>query len=121
MEFRFKMVSSLNLISISDQISLCYRQNPNEPNGFYGLKDNILMAKSNDENFKPDWDKWSKINRTKLQEAAVKESIKNEIPELREKQEDDAFDTTISGPWMHNWPIVHHNRHTAKLTANFSR
>ncbi|CAF5131346.1 unnamed protein product, partial [Rotaria socialis] len=28
-------------------------QNPNEPNGFYGLKDNILMTKSDDENFKP--------------------------------------------------------------------
>ncbi|CAM4790016.1 unnamed protein product [Rotaria magnacalcarata] len=93
-------------------------QNPKEPNGFYGLKDNILMTKSDDENFKPDWDEWSNINRAKLQEAAVKESIRNEIPELKERQEDDPFDTTISGPWMNNWPIVHHNRHTAKLTAN---
>ncbi|CAF1351083.1 unnamed protein product [Rotaria sp. Silwood1] len=93
-------------------------QKPNEPNGFYGLKDNILMAKGDDENFKPDWEEWSKINRTKLQEAVVQESIKNEIPELKERQNDDPFDTTISGPWMHNWPIVHHNKHTANLTKN---
>jgi hypothetical protein len=95
-------------------------QNPNEPNGFYGLKDNILMAKSDDENFKPDWNEWAKINRTKLQEAALQESIKNQIPELKEKEDDDPYDTTIAGPWMHNWPIVHHNRHTAKLTTNTS-
>ncbi|CAF0803587.1 unnamed protein product [Adineta steineri] len=93
-------------------------QNPNEPNGFYGLKDNILMTKSDDKNFKPDWNEWSKINRTKLEEASVRESIKNEIKELKERQENDPFDTSISGPWMHNWPIVHHNRHTAKLTTN---
>ncbi|CAF1310839.1 unnamed protein product [Adineta steineri] len=93
-------------------------QKPNEPNGFYGLKDNILMTKNDDKNFKPDWNEWSKINRTKLEEASVRESIKNEIKELKERQENDPFDTSISGPWMHNWPIVHHNRHTAKLTTN---
>lgn len=97
---------------------LFYRQNPSKPNGFYGLKQSILMAKSDDENFKPDWEEWARINRTKLQEAAVDQSIQDAIPELKDKQEDDPFDTTISGPWMHNWPIVHHNRHTAKLTTN---
>ncbi|CAF1597011.1 unnamed protein product [Adineta ricciae] len=90
-------------------------QKPDEPNGFYGLKENILMAKENDENFKLDWEQWSTINRTKLQEAAVHDSIKEQIKEL---QHDDPFDTTISGPWMHNWPIVHHNKHTEKLTTN---
>ncbi|CAF2512173.1 unnamed protein product [Rotaria sp. Silwood2] len=75
------------------------------------------MAKEDDENFKPDWEQWSKINRSKLQEAAVQDRIKNEIEELREQRLDDPFDTTISGPWMHNWPIVHHNRHTAALTT----
>lgn len=75
------------------------------------------MAKEADEKFQPDWDLWSKINRTKLQEASVREEIKDEIPELKEKVEDDPFDTTISGPWMHNWPIVHHNRHTIKLRS----
>jgi hypothetical protein len=114
------MVLSSLLVRIFNQYLYCSRQKPNEPNGFYGLKDNILMAKENDENFKPDWEEWSKINRTKLQEAAVKDSIKEQIPELKERQEDDPFDTTISGPWMHSWPIVHHNRHTVNLQTNFS-
>ncbi|CAF1078287.1 unnamed protein product [Rotaria sordida] len=93
-------------------------QKPNEPNGFYGLKDNILMVRGDDENFKPDLDKWSKISRTKLQEAVVQKSIQNEIPELKERQKDDPFDTTITGPWMHQWPIVHHNKHTKKSITN---
>ncbi len=29
--------------------------------------------------------------------------------------EEDKFDTTIVGPWMKKWEIVHHNRHTGKL------
>jgi len=28
--------------------------------------------------------------------------------------EDPEFDTTIAGPWMGQWEIVHHNRHTAQ-------
>ncbi|CAF1179707.1 unnamed protein product [Didymodactylos carnosus] len=93
-------------------------QKPNEPNGFYGLKENIVMAKGSDLNYKPDWNEWSKINRSKLQEAAVQQHIKDQIPELKNKVESDPFDTTIAGPWMNNWPIVHHNRHTAALTTN---
>lgn len=108
----------MSLINNEMKLFEFYRQKPNQPNGFYGLKDNILMAKGDDENFKPDWDEWSKINRSKLQEAAVEKSIQAAIPELKERKPDDPFDTTISGPWMHRWPIVHHNRHTAKLIAS---
>ena len=28
--------------------------------------------------------------------------------------EDPEFNTTIVGPWMENWEIVHHNKHTIK-------
>ncbi len=28
----------------------------------------------------------------------------------------DEFDTTLSGPWMNRWDIVHHNKHTAIVT-----
>ena len=28
--------------------------------------------------------------------------------------QDPEFDTTIAGPWMGQWEIVHHNRHTAQ-------
>lgn len=33
-------------------------------------------------------------------------------------QEEDEFDTTIVGPWMTKWEVVHHNRHTASLARN---
>ena len=29
----------------------------------------------------------------------------------------DGLDTTIMGPWMDNWDIVHHNRHVAAHLA----
>ena len=28
------------------------------------------------------------------------------------------FDTTIHGPWMKRWDIVHHNRHTESMKQN---
>ncbi len=28
------------------------------------------------------------------------------------------FDTTITGPWMRQWEIVHVNQHTRKLDAD---
>ena len=31
--------------------------------------------------------------------------------------EDRDFDTTISGPWMDRWELVHHNRHVAAHLA----
>ena len=94
------------------------RQKPDEPNGFHGLKENILMVKEGDENFQPDWEHWSKINRSKLQEAAVADMVMDAIPELQQRNRDDPFDTTISGPWMKTWPIIHHNRHTNNFKNN---
>lgn len=29
--------------------------------------------------------------------------------------DEDEFDTTLHGPWMKRWEIVHHNRHTASM------
>ena len=31
----------------------------------------------------------------------------------KENVKDPQFDTTIGGPWMNRWEIVHHNKHTA--------
>ena len=31
---------------------------------------------------------------------------------------DDAFDTTVAGPWMTRWEIVHHNAHTAAFQSS---
>ena len=30
-------------------------------------------------------------------------------------QVEEEFDTTIPGPWMKKWELVHHNRHTRAL------
>ena len=32
--------------------------------------------------------------------------------------DEDEFDTTLHGPWMKRWEIVHHNRHTASMLAS---
>lgn len=114
----FVFIGFRDRLSMQSFLRSTFRQKPEQPNGFYGLKENILMAKENQDDFQPDWEQWSNINRTKLQEAAVKQSVVDEIDELKGREPEDPFDTTISGPWMHNWPIVHHNRHTAMLKAN---
>ena len=31
---------------------------------------------------------------------------------------EDEFDTTIHGPWMKRWEIVHHNRHSASMLTS---
>ena len=46
-------------------------QRPGEPNGFYGLKDCIPMAKSGDPGFRLDWGAWAQQDRTPLQKVAV--------------------------------------------------
>ena len=36
---------------------------------------------------------------------------------LLQNAEDENFDTTIQGPWMKKWEIVHINRHVSKLES----
>lgn len=43
------------------------------------------------------------VDRTTVQAADVGHTDKDE------------FDTTLHGPWMKRWEIVHHNRHTASM------
>ncbi|XP_063420288.1 uncharacterized protein LOC134705499 [Mytilus trossulus] len=80
-------------------------QRPDAPFGLWNLKPGVVMRSSTDPELKPDWDTFCSIDRT----AAQKESIKDfvEVP-------DDEFDTTIQGPWMKKWEIVHMNAHTDK-------
>ena len=75
-------------------------QNPNLPNGFYGLKDTIVMRKADQPNYEIDWAGFAEVDRNALQEAGVGHTKVNE------------FDTTLHGPWMRRWEIVHHNQHT---------
>jgi len=101
------LIPHRSLNNLSDEIrwSLDLRwQNPDLPNGYFGLKDCILMLTEKDPNYEIAWDAWAQQSRTPLQEKAV-------------KQEVDEFDTTIAGPWMRQWEIEHHNRHTQALST----
>ena len=48
------------------------------------------------------------VDRNKLQEQHTS-SLSN-----------DEFDSTLHGPWMNRWEIVHHNRHTHSLNQGSS-
>ncbi len=63
-------------------------QRPKESSGFEGIKDCILMRTACDPNYRSDWSGWATQNR--IADAML------ETPE-------EAFDTTVSGPWMERW------------------
>lgn len=46
-------------------------QRPSEPNGFYGLKDCITMARMAEPGFSVDWGSWASQDRTPLQKVAL--------------------------------------------------
>ena len=79
-------------------------QRPDLPNGFYGLKESILMRTEADPNLEIEWGDFVAKNRTKLQEAYMGVEL-------------DEFNSTMPGPWMRRWKIVNHNKHTAVRTA----
>lgn len=85
-------------------------QRPTEPNGFHGLKDNILMTDPGNPGFKVDWAAWAAKSRSQLQQAAVGTNW--------HAGDGDDLDTTITGPWMTTWPLTHHNKHTRALQAS---
>jgi hypothetical protein len=90
-----------SLQNTSDRIrwSLDLRwQTANRDVGFYDLKPGVRMRSSADPNYKIDWEPFDSISRHDTH-----------------KEEVDEFDTTIAGPWMFNWEMVHENRHTAAL------
>jgi hypothetical protein len=61
-------------------------QRPGEPNGFYGLKDCITMAKSGDPGFKLDWGAWATQDRTPLQKVAVSADTSVEVESAAAKE-----------------------------------
>lgn len=63
-------------------------QRPDEPSGFEGIKDCILMRTARDPNYRIDWSAWAKQNR---------------IADAMLEQPKAEFDTTVSGPWMQRW------------------
>ena len=43
-----------------------------------------------------------------------------QLEQLSAAAREQAFDTTIAGPWMKRWALVHENRHTANLQPDGS-
>lgn len=80
-------------------------QRPDKPNGFYGLKDCLTMRRKSQANISIDWEPFASWNRTKVQSEVVGHF-------------EDNFDTTVHGPWMKRWEIVHHNEHTASMESD---
>jgi len=77
-------------------------QHPDCDNGFWGLKDCVLMRSAKNPDLKIDWTKMVGEDRTWLQMNAVEKDDDQLVPE-------------ICGPWMKRWQIVHHNRHTERF------
>ncbi|KAK7104220.1 phytanoyl-CoA dioxygenase domain-containing protein 1-like [Littorina saxatilis] len=106
------LIPHRSLANVSDQIrwSLDLRwQRPDHSVGFYELKDGILMRTKENPDMKVDWDAFDSVDR---HTAATSEMQKDNFPEA----DDPKFDTTIQGPWMRRWEMVHMNRHTDVLS-----
>ncbi|XP_062615047.1 uncharacterized protein LOC134276778 [Saccostrea cucullata] len=107
------MIPHRSLPNMSKEIrwSLDLRwQKPGYPCGFYGIKDLLLFRTSKDPNHKIDWTGFDGDDRWAKQKESVKD-LKGILPNT----EDAEFDTTMPGPWMKKWELVHHNEHTDKL------
>ncbi|XP_031575072.1 uncharacterized protein LOC116308732 [Actinia tenebrosa] len=96
------LMNNSNIIRWSVDLRWC---NPDKPNGYYDLKESVLMRTSKDPNLKIDWDKFN-TDRHAL-EAGKKEG---------EKEDD--LEPIIIGPWMGRWELVHHNKHTQRFLEN---
>ncbi|ESO90036.1 hypothetical protein LOTGIDRAFT_164337 [Lottia gigantea] len=87
-------------------------QNPNYPVGFYDLKESLLLRSPKYPNLKVDWDSWNNVDR----QIKAKEMVKGHIANIvSDDLPDEEFDTTITGPWMKKWDLIHMNRHTEKM------
>ncbi|EGD83021.1 hypothetical protein PTSG_12054 [Salpingoeca rosetta] len=112
---------SLNNMSPNIRWSFDLRwQSPHEPTGFSGIKETLPMRMGGNKDFNINWDKWAREDRhTGMTEAAQRRSAAAGADGTRENttssDDEKEFDTTIVGPWMHRWPITHHNRHTRAL------
>jgi len=100
---------SLNNVTKEIRWSLDLRwQRPDKSVGFYDLKEGVLMRTKEQPNLKIDFDSFDAKDRAKAAKLNV------DTPEALQTEDD--FETTIQGPWMKKWEMVHKNRHTAKLT-----
>jgi hypothetical protein len=94
---------SLNNMSDDIRWSLDLRwQAADKPVGFYGLKDGVRL-RSSDPNWKGvDWESFDAVDRNQ------------KVFSDPEKKVGD-FETTIFGPWMKKWELVHSNVHVEAM------
>ena len=124
------LIPHRSLPNLSDGIrwSLDLRwQRADQPNGFHGLKASVLMKDAGQRyNGRVDWGDWARQDRAQLTAAAHARDGPDAAGDGRDREPARphgdgtnlvAFDTTIAGPWMKTWPLVHANRHTAKLVG----
>ncbi|XP_072022978.1 phytanoyl-CoA dioxygenase domain-containing protein 1 homolog [Amphiura filiformis] len=81
-------------------------QRPDRPSGLWGVKECVVLRTKKEKNFKINWEDFEKVDRTKAQEQVAHSSQVEAV---------DDFDTTLTGPWMHRWDVVNHNKHTANI------
>eukprot|EP00045_Choanoeca_perplexa_P007279 m.64590 g.64590 ORF g.64590 m.64590 type:complete len:398 (+) comp14008_c0_seq1:42-1235(+) len=113
------LIPHRSLNNNSDQIrwSLDLRwQDPALPNGFYGIKDCLLMRENGDKNTPIAWEGWAEADRQVAQRDSLAEPAKMVVEEVQaEDNHDERFNTVVVGPWMNKWGVVNHNRHTEAL------
>jgi hypothetical protein len=85
--------------------------------GFYGLKEGVRMRSSADPSYKINWEPFDAVTRhdRHKEAASIEQAAVPTTWHSVEKVDDFNFDTTIAGPWMLKWEMVHHNRHTDAL------
>ncbi|KAK7104217.1 phytanoyl-CoA dioxygenase domain-containing protein 1-like [Littorina saxatilis] len=76
-------------------------QRPGEPEGLFGIQQPVLLRDPDKPDLQVDWAPFEDSRHVKQAEYLTEKD--------REKDE---LDSTISGPWMKQWRIVHGNKHT---------
>ena len=92
--FLHQLVPHRSLENYSDEVrwSVDLRfQNPLDEAGFHtGLVAPIIMRKSSEPDYLPDWDSWFK-------------GYEKEHTKFRGRSEKDEFDSTLEGAWLERW------------------
>ncbi|KAL8619571.1 hypothetical protein ACOMHN_019627 [Nucella lapillus] len=75
--------------------------------GFYDLKPGLEMRRRGEPDLPIDWDTFMSVSRSQAEKRMMVEDAPN--------CDDARFDTVMQGPWMGQWEITHHNKHTQAL------
>lgn len=76
------------------------------------MKDGVVFRTKDQPHLSlEDWEKFNSVNR-----HDAKEKRKSDLNVNWHEPEDDELDTTIIPFYMYRWPLVHENKHTARLS-----